>query len=119
MAKDLIRLSGLEPGVDIPIVFTGLRPGEKLYEELQLLNERKVYTSHKKIMILKDSKAEISWEMFKINIDELLDAAQNLDSEKIQILLKQVLPTYSPRTFNSMLENSGSYQKVPKIKAEA
>ena len=56
MAKDLIRLSGLEPDVDIPIVYTGLRPGEKLYEELQLLNEQKVSTSHRKIMILKDKK---------------------------------------------------------------
>ena len=53
MAKDLIRLSGFEPEVDIPIVYTGLRPGEKLYEELQLLNEKKVNTDHKKIMILK------------------------------------------------------------------
>ena len=59
MAKDLIRLSGLEPEIDIPIVFTGLRPGEKLYEELQLFNEQKVKTKHRKIMILKDKKSNI------------------------------------------------------------
>ena len=65
MAKDLIRLSGLEPEIDIPIVFTGLRPGEKLYEELQLLNEKKVSTSHRKIMILKDKQSHIPWNIFK------------------------------------------------------
>ena len=64
MAKDLIRLSGLEPDIDIPIVFTGLRPGEKLYEELQLLNEQKVRTAHKKIMILKDKQSYIPWPIF-------------------------------------------------------
>ena len=64
MAKDLIRLSGYEPDVDIPIVFTGLRPGEKLYEELQLLNEKKVSTSHRKIMILKDKTSHIPWAIF-------------------------------------------------------
>ena len=61
MAKDLIRLSGLEPEVDIPIVFTGLRPGEKLYEELHYSNEQKANTTHKKIMILKESKKLIPW----------------------------------------------------------
>ena len=56
MAKDLIRLSGFEPEVDIPIVFTGLRPEKKLYEELQMHNERKVRTSHNKIMVLENRK---------------------------------------------------------------
>ena len=88
MAKDLIRLSGFEPDVDIPIVFTGLRPGEKLYEELQLLNEKKVSTSHKKIMILKDKKSHMPWAILKPSIEELISAAKNLDSEKIQMFIR-------------------------------
>jgi len=53
MARDLIQLSGKEPDRDIEIVFTGLRPGEKLYEELITRGEGIVQTSHKKIMVLK------------------------------------------------------------------
>ena len=118
MAKDLIRLSGLEPGTDIPIVFTGLRPGEKLYEELQLLNEQKVSTSHSKIMVLKDSAPFIPWSILSTKIDQLLEFGENLDSEKIQIVLKQILPNYSPRTFGSHLENNTDLP-ITRIKAEA
>ena len=100
MAKDLIRLSGLEPETDIPIVYTGLRPGEKLYEELQLMNEKKVKTSHKKIMILKDNQIHIPWPILKEKLKELLNAADSLDTEKIQFELKKILPTYNPRIFN-------------------
>jgi len=106
MAKDLIRLSGLEPDIDIPIVYTGLRPGEKLYEELQLMNEKKVYTSHKKITILKDSQTHIPWNIFKQCTMQLLDAAKKLDGEKIQYLLKQTLPTYRPRNFDVNYEDN-------------
>ena len=63
MARDLIRLSGLEPETDIPIVFTGLRPGEKLYEELQLTYE-KSNNKHKKIMILKQNTPPMPWNLF-------------------------------------------------------
>ena len=101
MVNDLIRLSGLEPEIDIPIVFTGLRPGEKLYEELQMYDEKKVKTSHNKIMILKDSQTMVAWHIFNEGIQELLNAAKELNSEKIQLLLKQILPTYRPRTFES------------------
>ena len=45
--------------VDIPIVYSGLRPGEKLYEELQLYNEKLVRTKHKKIMILKENNSNL------------------------------------------------------------
>ena len=71
MAKDLIRLSGFEPEVNIPIVYTGLRPGEKLYEELQSNEEQKVTTNHKKIMILKNNKTVVPWEIFHHSISKL------------------------------------------------
>ena len=96
LATDLIRLSGLEPEVDIPIVYTGLRPGEKLYEELQLFNEKNVATEHKKIMILKEKTSPPSWEVFKSTTLALLDASKELDGPKIQSILKQILPTYNP-----------------------
>ncbi len=101
MAKDLIRLSGLEPDIDIPIVYTGLRPGEKLYEELKLNIERKVTTNHKKIMILKQNQEPIPWLVFRENLKVLLAAAENLDSNQIISQLKQVIPTYKSRDFES------------------
>ena len=85
MAKDLIRLSGLEPDIDIPIVFTGLRPGEKLYEELQLKDEKKINTEHKKIMILEGSKKIDPWNIFRNQIKDILNAAENLDLSLIHI----------------------------------
>ncbi len=118
MAKDLIRLSGFEPDIDIPIVFTGLRPGEKLYEELQLLNEQKVKTSHRKIMILKDKKNHMPWAVLKPSIEEIILSAKNLDSEKIQMLLDQIIPTYRPRNFGSHKESIDSMPRVIS-KAEA
>ena len=96
MAKDLIRLSGLEPDIDIPIVFTGLRPGEKLYEELQMLNERKVNTKHEKIMILKEEQKPVPWEIFVQDIKILFMASKNLDGDRILVILKRILPTYKP-----------------------
>ena len=99
LAHDLIKLSGLAPGVDIPIVYTGLRPGEKLYEELQSLDEKLISTSHKKIMILKDGTRMMRWEDLKSKTDDLIKAAEELVSDKIQIRLKALLPRYAPRSF--------------------
>ena len=50
-------------------------------------------------MILKDKKSHMPWPIFKTSIDELIDSAKNLNSEKIQLLLDQIIPTYRPRTF--------------------
>ncbi len=108
MAKDLIRLSGYEPDIDIPIVFTGLRPGEKLYEELQLRQEQKIFTDHDKIMILKEKVNSnfIPWEIFKQNITSLLDSCDNLDKYNIRVKLKQLLPSYKPSQFDKKYQQS-------------
>ena len=99
LARDLIRLSGLEPDTDISIVFTGLRPGEKLYEELQSLDEKVISSEHKKIMILDDSNHKMSWDALKNTIEDLLNIAENLDSDEIQSKLSQLLPDYKPSSF--------------------
>jgi FlaA1/EpsC-like NDP-sugar epimerase len=96
MAKDLIRLSGFEPDIDIPIVFTGLRPGEKLYEELQLFNEKKVVTSHKKIMVLKSSISLMKWILLSTEIKKLIQNSEELDAESIRRMLKKLSPDYQP-----------------------
>ena len=104
MAEDLIRLSGFEPEIDIPIVYTGLRPGEKLYEELKSRGEQKVKTGNKKIMILKDGKSIMDWPELQAITKTLLDTSEKLDSYKIQMLLKQLLPTYQSPNFNQPIK---------------
>ena len=99
LARDLIKLSGLKPDIDIPVVYSGLRPGEKLYEELQSLDEKLISTSHKKIMVLKDENHRVLWEELKSKTHELIKASEELDSDKIQIKLKALLPRYAPRSF--------------------
>jgi FlaA1/EpsC-like NDP-sugar epimerase len=96
MAKDLIRLSGLEPEKDIPIVFTGLRPGEKLYEELQQAEENRLDTTHKKIMILKSNKISYSWEKLNKKVLNIISNSKNLNIEKIEDNLKSIVPSYNP-----------------------
>ena len=94
MARDLIRLSGFEPDVDIKIEFTGLRPGEKLYEELITEGEGIVQTSHEKIMVLKGKTCDQTFLDGKI--DELRSLAQTQDAEGIRSLLKEIIPEYKP-----------------------
>ena len=111
MVKDLIRLSGLEPEVDIPIVYTGLRPGEKLYEELQLSEEKKVFTSIKRIMILKDDKSIMKWEVLRQSINTLISNSENLNYDEIQVLLQHLLPAYQPRSIQqaNLEKNKSTY----------
>ncbi|MBF0119165.1 MAG: polysaccharide biosynthesis protein [Desulfobacterales bacterium] len=95
MARDLIKLSGFEPDVDIKIEFVGLRPGEKLYEELITEGEGIIETSHKKIMVLKGKVCE--YEMLNKNINELIEIAYTYDSLAIKKKLKEIVPEYKPQ----------------------
>jgi FlaA1/EpsC-like NDP-sugar epimerase len=94
MARDLIRLSGFEPDVDIKIEYIGMRPGEKLYEELITEGEGIVPTSHKKILVLRG--AECHMEVLSHKIDELTVLAREQEGEKIKAKLKGIVPEYQP-----------------------
>jgi len=93
VAEELIRLSGFEPDKDIPIVFSGKRPGEKLFEELLTAEEGTTATLHQKIF-----SAKITGKIDKAyleKIDRLISLArEDKDREKIFLLLKELVPTY-------------------------
>jgi FlaA1/EpsC-like NDP-sugar epimerase len=94
MARDLIRLSGFEPDVNIKIDYIGLRPGEKLYEELITEGEGIVPTSHKKIMTLHGEVCSLT----QINgeIDKLARMVVEQNAEKIKATLKEIVADYQP-----------------------
>ncbi len=93
LARNLIRLSGFEPDKDIKIEYTGLRPGEKLFEELLTPEECVGKTSDSHIFIGR-SEALIP-EVFLKSLTELFNAAQG-DASLIKPMLKSILPTYKP-----------------------
>ena len=91
LAKNLIRLSGYKPGEDIAITFTGLRPGEKLYEELLMDEEGMQDTPNKLIHIGKPIAFDT--KEFSEQLDRLYEVA-NLDSEMIRGEVRKIVPTY-------------------------
>lgn len=101
LAKRMIRLSGLELGKDIHISFTGLRPGEKLYEELLNPAETTIATHHKKIMIAK--VREYSFEELAPRIENLIALFGAQNNEQIVRLLKEIIPEY--KSNNSVFES--------------
>jgi FlaA1/EpsC-like NDP-sugar epimerase len=94
MARDLIHLSGFEPDVDIKIGYIGLRPGEKLFEELITEGEGVIPTSHEKIMVLKGKECNL--DVLNGKIDELLHLAREQDADKIKEKLREIVSEYRP-----------------------
>ena len=94
LARNLIRLSGLKPDEDIKIVYTGLRPGEKLYEE-KLMTEEGLETTPNE-MIHVGKPLELNTEAFLQQLERLAQASYN-NSSQIKEMVSQIVPTYLPK----------------------
>ena len=94
LAEDLIRLSGLEVDKDIKIAFTGLDPGEKLYEELLTPQEGVTATKHQRIFVAQ--LEQIEEKQLISQIKELSQFADTLDAEGIVSKFQELVPTYQP-----------------------
>lgn len=102
LAENLIRLSGYTPNKDIKIEITGLRPGEKLYEELLMNNDNLTKTAHNKIFI--DKPETISLNKIIKQIDDLLFVAKIGNKNMLKDKLKEIVPTYSsPEVYNNKM----------------
>ena len=95
MAVNLIKLSGLEPNVDVEIKFTGLRPGEKLYEEILMAEEGLEATKHDKIHIAEPMNINMDMIENKLKkLNKLLETSNNEDKVKIRKVIKDIVPTF-------------------------
>ncbi len=101
LAKRMIKLSGLEPDIDIKIIYTGLRPGEKLYEELLSDNTRTLPTSHEKILISKDPSMPF-YEIDELT-DSVIDFSRQEEKQEIVRVLKSIVKEF--KSNNSIYES--------------
>ncbi|MEG1574423.1 MAG: nucleoside-diphosphate sugar epimerase/dehydratase [Bacteroidales bacterium] len=115
MAKQMIMLSGLKPYIDIDIVETGLRPGEKLYEELLNDKEATEATHNDKITIGK--VREYDYNDVASQIDDLIKTAKHNDSKAIVTMMKTLVPEYISK--NSVFEKLDKHHDTKKTKPNA
>jgi len=95
LAQDLIELSGFEVGQDIEITFTGMRPGEKLYEELFVDGERYERTRHQKIFIAANASSFVPSELDQV-LAGLRQAAEANDRQGVMAGLLRLIPEFRP-----------------------
>ncbi len=108
LAEQMIRLSGKEPGKDVEIIYTGLRPGEKLFEELFHESENLSATRHEKVLLA--NYREVDWKFMSKNLDEIAGKCESYDEEGIYELVKTFVPEMKPASVKEerLLSNSGS-----------
>jgi FlaA1/EpsC-like NDP-sugar epimerase len=109
LAEELIRLSGFVPYDDIDIIFTGLRPGEKLFEELIIEGEGVQPTVHEKIRVV--AAAQADFDSFAAELNILFSAARKSDITQIMKVLHRLVPEFTPRyTLNDSVPQA--FQRV-------
>jgi FlaA1/EpsC-like NDP-sugar epimerase len=116
MAHDLIKLSGFEPHKDIEIEYIGLRPGEKLYEELITEGEGIIPTEHEKILVLKGMECDLG--ALHDQIDRISAAAKTQETGKIIMELQRIVPEYTPvdnkyQISAQLIAKSDAYNDLP------
>lgn len=111
LARDMITLSGLRPGIDIDIAFTGIRPGEKLFEELSSEEEHIGDTAHPKIGIWKQRPADGT--TVRAGVDRLMALADTADMKELQAQLQGLVPEYSPSSRDQRVSTPTSPREDP------
>ncbi len=94
LAEQMIRLAGKQPGRDIAVVYTGLRPGEKLHETLFYADEHYRPTSHSKI--LEAGARESSAEQVRLGVERMREAVAHYDEDSLRQVLREVIPEFIP-----------------------
>lgn len=114
LAKKMIRLSGLIPNQDIAIEFSGLRPGEKLYEELLNDKENTLPTHHEKIMIAKTR--EYNFETISKDIEDLIDLSCQYYDRQVVVKMKEIVPEFKSK--NSIYEDLDTKPRLKPVANE-
>jgi len=117
LAKELIRLSGYQVGKDIEIKFSGLRPGEKLFEELFIEGEEYEPTDHEKLFVVKNASRIIPDHLIS-TVEQLCQAAEKNDANAIVFLMEQIVPGYKPKYENKGLFASTNSNVLQPVKQQ-
>jgi FlaA1/EpsC-like NDP-sugar epimerase len=117
LARDMITLSGLEPDKDIKIVFTGLRPGEKMYEELLTDGEEITSTLHEKIKVAGAEKIE--WQTLMEKVEHMLESLKDGFSQTTIETVRDIVPEFQPEnggpesSMTALRDSSNEIDRMP------